>query len=117
MQTAGRLIDRVVKFSAGVQGRIDQTLRRHTFLMHTDRNAPSVVIDRTGTILLQTDIYMIAAARKVLIHRIVYDLIDQMIESLTRSTAYIHTGSHSYSLKAFEHLDTFLIISLGFRHE
>ena len=60
---------------------------------------------------------MVAASREVLIHRIVNDLIDQMIESLPRSTAYIHSGSHSYSLKAFKDLDTFLIISLGFRHE
>ena len=81
-----------------MQSRIDQTLGRHTFFMHSYRNTSAIVRDRAGTILFQTDIYMIAAARKVLIHRIVYDLIDQMIESLTRSTAYIHTGSHSYSL-------------------
>ena len=53
---------------------------------------------------------------KVLIHRIVYDLIYQMVQSLSGYASDVHTGALSHGLEALQDRDTARIISVFFCH-
>ena len=51
--------------------------------MHIYRNSTSVICDCTGTVFLQNHMDQTAVACQMFIYSIVYDLIDQMIKSLS----------------------------------
>ena len=99
-----------------MQGRKDKTLRGHSFLMHIYRDSSSVICYGRGTVLLQCHMDLTAISGKVLIYCIVYDLIDQMIQSLAGYTSNIHTRSFPDCLQPFQNRDTASIIGLLFCH-
>ena len=59
---------------------------------------------------------LVAVSSQVLIHRIIHDLIDQMVQAFGRNTSYIHSGSFSYRFQSFQDRDTARIICILFRH-
>ena len=103
VESAAGLVNRIVKFSAGVKGGKDQTLRRHSFFMHPNGNPPPVVIHRSGPIRLQGNLNPVAEARQMFVHRVVHDLINQMIQTLPGHAPDIHAGPLADSLQSFQY--------------
>ena len=116
VETAAGLVCGIVELAACMQGRKDKTLRGHSFLMHIYRDSSSVICYGRGTVLLQCHMDLTAISGKVLIYCIVYDLIDQMIQSLAGYTSNIHTRSFPDCLQSFQNRDTASIIGLLFCH-
>ena len=79
MQTATGLVSLIVKLTACVKGGKNHTLRRYALFMHFNRNAAAAVLNRTGTVCLQGYPDGTAEPGQVLVHRIVYNLINQMV--------------------------------------
>ena len=53
---------------------------------------------------------------KMLIHGIVNDLIDQMIETAARNTSYIHAGPHPDCLEPLQNRYIFCTVIVSRRH-
>ena len=96
MQTTAGLVGGVVELTAGMQSREHQTFRADSFFMHSHGNTTSVIFYGGGTVRLQSYFYRIAVSGQMLVHRVVYDLVDQMVQTLGGDTADIHSGSLSY---------------------
>ena len=83
MQPSAGFVDIIVKLSPRMESGKYQALRRHSLFMQADGNSAAVVRNRTGTVRLQNDNNLIAASRQMLIHRIIHDFIDQVVQSLS----------------------------------
>ena len=79
MQSPARLVGIVVKLAPGVKRGQDNPLRRDAFFMHLHRNPPAVILHCTGAVRLECDPYEAALPGQMFVHRIVYNLIDQMV--------------------------------------
>ncbi len=90
MQAAAGLVCIVIKFASRMECGEDDPLRADTLLVHSDRYPPAVVGYRGRTVLLKRDADLAAHACKVFVHRVVDDLIDEMIQSLCGHTSYVH---------------------------
>ena len=106
MQTTAGLISGVVKFTAGMQGREYQTFRTDPFFVHSHGNTTSVIFYGGGTVRLQSYFYRIAVSGQMLVHRVIYDLVDQVVQTLGGDTADIHSGSLSYRFQTFQNGNT-----------
>ena len=78
--------------------------------MHLHRDAAAVVLDSAGTVLLKNYPDGIAVSRKMLVHRVVHDLIDQVIQALCPDAADVHSGPFPYCLKSFQYCDAVRVI-------
>lgn len=67
-------------------------------------------------ILFQKNFNVIAESRQMLVHGIVHDLIDQMVQSFSGNAADIHARAFSHRLQAFQHRNTSRIICCPFAH-
>jgi len=107
VQAARGLIDLRIEFSAGVQRRHDDFERRLVlvFGMGVDRNPATVVGDRQGAVRLQRDLDEIGVSGGRLVHRIVDDLGEEMMQRLLVGAADIHAGAAANRLQPFQHLD------------
>ena len=76
------LIRRVIKLSSGMQRRIHNPLRGYALCMKIYRHAAPVIRDCRRSVFLQSNPYLTAEARQMLIHRIIYNLINQMVQPL-----------------------------------
>ena len=68
MQASAGLIRIIIKFSSGVKGCEHHSLRAHAFFMHSDRNAPSVVLHCTGAVRLKDHLDRGAVSGEMLIN-------------------------------------------------
>ena len=116
MKSAACLICGIVKLTACMKSCKNKTLRRYSLGMHIHRDPSSIIFYCTGTVLLKNYMDTAAIPCKVLIHRIVYDLIYQMVQSLSGYASDIHTGALSHGLEALQDRDTARIISVFFCH-
>ena len=116
MKSAACLICGIIKLTACMKGCKNKTLRRYSLGMHIHRDPSSIIFYCTGTVLLKNYMDTAAVPCKVLIHRIVYDLIYQMVQSLSGYASDIHTGALSHGLEALQDRDTARIISVFFCH-
>ena len=116
VQTAARLVHGIIKLSACMKRRVDDAGCRNTLRVHPDRNAAPVVLHGAGAVCLQRHTDRIAGARQMLVHRVVHDLIDQMVQSLSGHASDVHTGSFSYGFESFQYGNTALVISCCIRH-
>ena len=66
-----------------MKGCKNKTLRRYSLGMHIHRDPSSIILYCTGTVLLKNYMDTAAVPCKVLIHRIVYDLINKVVQSLS----------------------------------
>ena len=110
MQTAAGLIGLIVKLTACVEGGKYHTFRRHALFMHLHRNAAAAVLHRAGTVRLQCDPDGIAETSQMLVHRIVHDLVDQVIESLCANAADIHARAFSHCFQTFQDCNAVCVI-------
>ena len=79
VQSAARLIDRIVKLAAGVERCKYDAFCGNSFFMHTNRDSAAVVDHGSRAVLFKIHIDLITIAGQMLIHGIVNDLIDQMV--------------------------------------
>ena len=84
--------------------------------MHAYRNSPAVICHGAGTILLQIHFDLAAEACQMLIHGVVHDLVDQMVQSFGRNTSDVHTGTFPNCFQSLQDRDTVRIIGAAFRH-
>ena len=116
MKSAACLICGIVKLTACMKGCKNKTLRRYSLGMHIHRDPSSIIFYCTGTVLLKNYMDTATVPCKVLIHRIVYDFIYQMVQSLSGYASDVHTGALSHGLEALQDRDTARIISVFFCH-
>ena len=79
VQAAAGLVRLVVEFSACVQGGEHHPLRGNALFMQFYRDAAAVVPNRAGAVRLQGHPHLAAEAGQMLVHRIVHDLVDQVV--------------------------------------
>ena len=80
-----------------------QALRRHAFFMHAHRDTPAVIRDGAGAVRFQHYLYPGTVACQMLVHGIVHDLIDQMVQPLSAGASYIHSRTHPDRFQPFQH--------------
>ena len=105
VKSSAGLICRIIKLSTCMQCGKYQSLRRHSLCMHSNWNTTSIICNCDRIILVDIHNNLIAISCQSLIHRIVHDLIDKMMESSDRGAAYIHSGSFPYGFQAFQYLN------------
>ena len=110
VEAAAGLVYRIVKFAARVQGRKDQALRRDALRVQIHRDAPPVVRYGAGAVPLQEHADLRAEARQMLVHGIVHNLINQMVQPLAGHAPDVHAGPFAYSLQALQHGNTVRIV-------
>ena len=107
MQAARCLVRAGIEFSAGVQHRHDYFERRFLgkLRMRIDRNATAVVGDTEKAVGLEGDVDERRVTRDRLIHRIVEDFGEEVMQRRLVGTADIHAGAPADRLEPFENLD------------
>ena len=80
--------------------------------MNTRGHTSSVVLDLTASVGTQSDLYMFTVACKRLVDRVVHYLADEVVKSLYRGGADIHTRSFTYRLKSLEYLYLTVVVRL-----
>ena len=107
VQAAGGLVDLGVEFAAGVQRAHDHFERRLVleFRMRIDRNAAAVVGDGDKTVGLHLDFDPVGVAGQRLVHGVVDDFGEQVMQRLLVGAADIHAGPAAHRLEPFQHLD------------
>ena len=79
MQTSACLVRRIVELTACVKRREHQTLCTDSFLMESNRNASSVILDGGRSVCLERYPDFVTVTGKMFVHGIVYDFINQMV--------------------------------------
>ena len=106
MKTTGYLIASTAEFTAGMKdGKYNFHRWKTRLMVDTYRNTTSIICNCDRIILVDIHNNLIAISCQSLIHRIVHDLIDKMMESSDRGAAYIHSGSFPYGFQAFQYLN------------
>ena len=107
VQAARGLVNLGVELAAGMQRAHDDFERGffREFRMRIDRNAAAVVGHGQESVGAQFHFDEGGMARQRLVHGIVDDLGEQMVQRLFVGAADIHAGPAPYRLEAFQHLD------------
>lgn len=82
--------------------------------MHADRDSAAVVSHGRRAVCFKCYVNGVAVARKMLVHRIVYNFINQMIQAFPRGTSDIHTRALTHCFETFQHGNTAGIIRFFF---
>ena len=93
-----------------------KSLCRYSLFMHIYRDSSSVVCNCTGSVFLQNHMDQTAVSRQMFIHRIIYDLIDQMVKTSGRNTSDIHSRTLTDRLQTLQNRDTPCIIGFFLCH-
>ena len=107
MQTAARLIDLGVEFTARMQRGHDD-LERGFLLelgMRIDGNAAAVVGHGEEAVFLERHADMVGMAGHGLVHGVVEHLGEEVVHRLLVGAADIHAGPPAHGLQALQHLD------------
>ena len=107
VQAAGGLVDLGVEFAAGMQRAHDDFERGlfREFRMRVDRNAAAIVGDGQESVGAQFHLDEGGVARQRLVHGIVDDFREQVMQRLFVGAADIHAGPAPDRLETLEHLD------------
>ena len=106
VQTTAGLVGGIIEFTAGMKSREYQALRTDSFFVHSHGNTTSVIFHGCGAVGFQCHLYRITISGQMLVHRVINDLVDQMIQSLGGDAADIHSGSFSYRFQTFQNGNT-----------
>ena len=116
MQTAAGLIGRIVKFSACMERGEHETFRADTLLVHANGNSASIIRNRRGTVRFQSHLNAITIPRKMLVHGVVQDLVDQVIQTLGGHAANIHSRALTDRLQSFQNGDAGSVVLICNSH-
>jgi hypothetical protein len=106
VEAAGNFIGGIVELSTGVKSRQNH-LGCGAFLdeMKIDWNATSIIDDGDTRILVNDNRNFGTKAADRFVDRVVYDLIDEMVQTLGTSGPDVHCRAFSNWIEAFENLD------------
>ena len=106
VEPAGDGVAAAAELPARVQDREDDLDGRLVLgLIEVDGDTAAVVDDTDAPVPLHRDDDRVAVAGKGLVHRVVHDFIDQVVESARAGRADVHPRTLTHGLEAFEHLD------------
>ena len=107
VQAAGGLVDLGIEFAAGMQRRHDDFERRLVLELgvRVDRDAAAVVGDGQEALGVEFDLDEGGMAGNGLVHRVVDDFGEQMVQRLFVGAADIHARTAANRLQTFENLD------------
>ena len=106
MKAAGYLVSPASKLSTRMEnGKYHLYCRNACFMIDPHRDTSSVIYNCDRIILIDRHINSITKTSQSFIHRIVYDLVDQVMKTSGRGTSNIHTRPFSYRFQAFQNLD------------
>ena len=115
MKASGYLVASIAEFSSGMKDRKHNLHRRKPRLfLYIHGYSPPVIHNGDRIVRIDSDLYGITISGQCLIHRVVNDLVYQMMKAAGRCTAYIHARPLSNSLKPLQNLN--LICSVLFSH-
>ena len=103
MEPAAGFIGVIVKFPACMQRRKYQSLRADPLFMHSHRNPPAIVGYRSGTVGVQDYGNPAAIPCQMFVYRVIYNFINQMVQTLCGYTADIHSGPHPHCFQPFQY--------------
>ncbi len=108
VEAAGDLVAAFAELRAGVQNRHDDFDRRQPLLgVHVDRNAASVVFDRTRTVFIQDDAHVVRVPRQRFVDGVVDRFVDELMQTALGGVADVHAGALAHGLKPAQDLDLF----------
>src|SRR5208282_5082446 len=111
VQPAGDFVGFAVEFAAGVKHGHHHFGRRALFrLVHVHGDAAAVVHHGYGIVLVDGGVDLVAEAGQRLVHGVVHDFPDQVVEAGLAGRADIHGGTLAHGLEAAEHLDGFCVV-------
>ena len=116
METAAGLIGRVVKLTSGVKGCEYKTFRGNAFLVHAHGDTSAIIRNSGGAVFVQCHMNLTAKTGQMLVHRVVNNLIDKVVQALAGDTADVHAGTLADGLETFQHGNTVGIIRIGWCH-
>jgi hypothetical protein len=115
VQAARDLVGVLIELPAGVQLGHDHLGRRNAFLpVNADRNPPTVVAHRHGTIAVQDHLDGVAIAGERLVDRVVHHLVDHVVQAGTVfGVADIHARPLAHGVEPAQDLDRLGIVGIG----
>ena len=103
MEPAGDFVCRIVEFPARMEHCHYDRYGRDVFLsVYVHRDAAAVVIHRDGPVQVDLHSYVIAVAGKGFIDAVVYDLVDQVMQTFSRHVSNVHGRAHANRAQSFE---------------
>ena len=101
VKSTAYLVGGAVKLATCMQHCVYNTLRRNALLLvDINRNASSIVRHGCRSILVDVHPYIVAIPRQMLIHRVVYKLLYEVVQSASPCVANVHSRPQSYRLKS-----------------
>ena len=114
VQAAGYLIPAAAELAAGMEhGKYYCDGRKPGRLLDPYRDTAAVIRHRNDIARQNTDVDLIAEARKGLVDRVVYNLIDKMMQAPFAGGAYVHARTLAHRLQALENLYLITAVILG----
>ena len=116
MEAAENLVIAAVELPARVEhGENHLESGQACFFLDAHRDPPSIVGNGNRAVPVQGNGHGAAMSGQGLIHRVVYDFVDQMVESGRGRVANVHCGPFAHCLQAFQNLDLFCAVFI-FHH-
>ena len=113
METSGNLIPAGAELSSCMEHGKDHLHRRKPgLLVDAHRDTPAVIGDHRRAVRFQNHLNIMTISRQMLVHGIIHNLINQMIQSLGRHTSYVHSRTFTDGLQPFQNRYTVRIICL-----
>src|SRR5204863_2041367 len=87
--------------------------------VHVHRNAAPVVAHGAAAVGLDGDGDLVAVAGQRLVHRVVHDFVDQVVQAAHADIADVHGGPLAHRLETFEDGDAggVVMVALGFNRQ
>ena len=106
VQSSGYLVPSTAEFTTGMQDcKYNLNCRKSCLMVDSYRNSTPIVCDRYRIVFVNVYLNFITISGQSLIHRIIYNLINQMMKSSDGSAANVHTRSFSYGFQSFQNLN------------
>ena len=83
--------------------------------MHAGRNPATVIDDRDTPVDMDRDLDRLAEAGHVLVHAVVDDFVDEMVQTIDARAADVHRRPLPHGIEPFQHLDLVCAVAVGFR--
>ena len=111
METTGDLVAVVIELAARVEHRQHDLDRRPLLgLVHVHRDAAAIIVHRDRAIGIERHLNVIAKPSERLIHGVVYDLIDTVMQSAHARIANVHRRALAHGIHTAKHLDRSRIV-------
>jgi hypothetical protein len=108
MQTSGDFIRAFIEFSTRMEyGHYDFQCRFLFFLVVIGRDSAAVIRHRNGIVFMDNAVDNVAKSSQGLINRVIYYLINQVVQSSYPDISDVHGGTLSDGLETFQNLYVF----------